>query len=79
MVPNSMRIGLGVVTLVINEARKKIFQSMRLFSTHVKYSPTCMVFMGNGDVSTCFLEQFNIWSMNGVVRLVCKLPWVIQL
>ena len=32
-----------------------------------------MVFMGNGHVSTCFLERFNIWSMNGVVPLVCKL------
>ena len=79
MVQNGMTIGLGIVTLVINEARKKILQSMRLFSTHVKYSPSCMVFMGNGDVSTCFLERFNIWSMKGVVRLVCKLPRVIQL
>ena len=79
MVPNGLRIGFGIVILVINKARKKMFQSMRLFSTHVKYSPSCMVFMENGDVSTCFLERFNIWSMNGVVRLVCKLQRVIRL
>ena len=79
MVQNGLTIGLGIVTLVINESPKKILQSMRLFSTHVKYSPSCMVFMGNGDVSTCFLERFNIWSMNGVVRLVCKLQRVIPL
>ena len=79
MVPNGLRIGLGILTLVLNEACKKAFQSMRLFSTHVKYSPSYMVFVGNGDVSTCSLERFNIWSMKGVVRLVCKLPRVIQL